>query len=89
VREIRLWQRELFPAELVRAMDLHNVIEVVIGHATERRLRGKDVGRILLVSDKTVQDLVASSDLSGAVEDRVLWVTRSSLVTFLTNRLIL
>lgn len=87
-REVRVWLRELFAAELSRGLDVKAVIESVVGHSTEPRLRGQTVVRTLQVSTQTVHNLVAAGELKGAVEERVLWVTRASLVEFLLRRLI-
>jgi hypothetical protein len=87
-RCVRVWFRELFAPHLVRAMSAAGVIAAVLGHPTERRLLAQTVSRILMVSDKTVQDLVAAGELSGAVEDSGLWVTRASLAEFLSRRII-
>jgi len=87
-REVRIWFRELRAPHLVRAMSPAGVIDAVIGHPAERRLRAQTVGSILMVAGQVVSDLVAAGEISGTVEDSGLWVTRASLVEFLARRLI-
>jgi hypothetical protein len=88
-REIRVWLRELFDPLAARILSARGVVESVIGHATEPRLRATTLRRMIMVPPMTIHRLVEVESLRGDVAGGVLWITRASLVEFLTQRLIL
>jgi predicted DNA-binding transcriptional regulator AlpA len=80
---VRIWARSLIAPDPRLKLDL--VVGCIIGERRER-LRAGEVCRLFLCSRPTVWGLVKSGALAGPLVDHTQWVTRASLVRFLTER---
>lgn len=85
-RELRFWMGELLNPTQPR--NTGDVIQAVIGHETQPRLRAVTVGHTLLVRRPTIHALVHTGALTGPLVGGVQWIDRNSLEEFLRNRLL-
>lgn len=89
-RELRIWLRDVLrladsPATGLHDQDLPQAIRAIIGHDRER-VSAHELTRTLCCSRMHVHRLVDAGLLDGPMVGRVQFVTRPSLVRFLTNR---
>jgi hypothetical protein len=87
-RELRFWLGELMAPGLNGALPVDDVIERVVGHPTEPRLRGTTVCRILEVARPHMMRLLGTGYLKGECVRSVWWVEKASLTDFLRVRLV-
>lgn len=89
-RELRVWARDLlrlagdsgaFPAD----PDLSTAVQAVIGHHRPR-VTAQELSQTLCCSRSHVHRLLGAGCLSGNQEAHSQWITRESLVQFLTSR---
>lgn len=85
-RELRFWLGELLmPGERAN-LGLLLVIDMIIGREAVEDLRAVTVGDILMIRRQQVQRLVRTGELRGRRDGHPCWVTRNSLVEFLSKR---
>lgn len=87
VRELRIWRTSLTEPERAKGVPLGEVIQDVIGcHLAEDEVRAARIEKRWLVSTRTILRHRMKGEISGRVSGHTLWLTRLSLVEFLTRR---
>lgn len=86
-RELRFWLGELLN-RANSALQTERVLEMVIGHATERNLTRRTAGQILGLRRCLVMRLVDAKELTAPSPLDSGHITRASLVSFLSRRLL-
>ena len=86
--ERRVWIRCLEDPEAAREAGLGEVIESVIGSPMMAQIRSASLETRWRVSGRTIARLRNSGDLEGVRIGSIWWITRSSLRSFLTRRLV-
>lgn len=89
IREVRIWARCISARQVGIAQPGESIAEVipcVLGPATRDRFRSAEVRALFCCAQQTIQRLVEAGILSGEIQGRTLWVSRSSLESFLTHR---
>lgn len=87
-RELRFWLGELMAPGVNGALPAADVIQAVVGHPTEPRLRGHTVCNTLDVARPHLCRLLVTGELKGECSKRVWWIDKSSLIDFLERRLV-
>lgn len=89
IREVRIWTRCIAARQCGLPQPADSITEVlplVLGPVARDRFRAAEVRALFCCAQQTIQRLVEAGILSGDIHGRTLWVSRSSLESFLTHR---
>jgi hypothetical protein len=84
--EWRFWLGELVAPAQKRDLTPERAMSSIVGHEICDELSARTVGDILLLRPQSVLRLVRTGQLDGRINRKTRWITRGSVIKFISHR---